>query len=108
MSIPQKGSRRLIVGENTFYWTIRSKPTYSQNFLGPEITAVVQLAESKGSILRITFPFSRPDAAIQLKPGTVTPKLIEQCITNAISLGWKPDITKGVFDYKYGPKRAVD
>nr|AQZ19497.1 hypothetical protein [Escherichia coli]QIK04610.1 hypothetical protein [Klebsiella pneumoniae]QIQ17859.1 hypothetical protein [Escherichia coli]QNL33382.1 hypothetical protein [Escherichia coli]UVX22097.1 hypothetical protein [Escherichia coli] len=31
MSIPKKGSRKIIVGENEFLWLIRSKLTYSQD-----------------------------------------------------------------------------
>ncbi|WP_222859323.1 hypothetical protein, partial [Klebsiella pneumoniae] len=42
MSIPKKGSRKIIVGENEFLWLIRSKLTYSQDCLGTEMTAVVE------------------------------------------------------------------
>ncbi|WP_217806878.1 hypothetical protein, partial [Klebsiella pneumoniae] len=43
MSIPKKGSRKIIVGENEFLWLIRSKLTYSQDCLGTEMTAVTNL-----------------------------------------------------------------
>ncbi|WP_149867903.1 hypothetical protein [Cellvibrio sp. PSBB023] len=101
MSIPKKGSRKIIVGENEFLWLIRSKPTYSQDCLGAEMTAVVELVELNGSILRITFPFSRPDTSLKLKSGSVTPSMVEQSIKNAISQGWNPKASNSVFEYRH-------
>jgi hypothetical protein len=101
MSIPKKGCRKIVVGENVFAWLIRPKPTYSQDCLLSEMTAIVELVESKGSILRITFPFSRPDSSLTLKSDSVTPNIIEQCIKNAISQGWEPKVSNGVFEYRH-------
>ena len=101
MSIPKKGSRKIIVGENEFLWLIRSKPTYSQDCLGTEMTAVVEPVELNGSILRITFPFLRPDASLKLNSGGVTPYMVEQSIKNAISQGWNPKASNGVFEYRH-------
>ena len=101
MSIPKKGSRKIIVGEYEFSWLIRSKPTYSQACLGAEMTAVVELVELRGSILRITFPFSRPDASFKLKSDSVTPSMVEQSIKNAISQGWNPKASNVIFEYRH-------
>ena len=101
MSIPTKGSRKIIVGESEYSWLVKSKPTYSQNCLGSEMTAVVQLVELNGAILRITFPFSRPDSSLRLKAGRVTPSMVEKSIKDAISQGWNPNSSKGIFEYRY-------
>ncbi|WP_197085461.1 hypothetical protein [Cellvibrio sp. pealriver] len=101
MNIPKKGSRKINVGENEFLWLIRPKPTYSQDCLGSEITAVVEPVELSGTILRITFPFSRPDASLKLGSESVTPSMIERCIKNAISQGWNPKASSGTFEYRY-------
>lgn len=65
------------------------------------MTAVVELVELSGSILRITFPFSRPDTSLKLKSGSVTPSMIERSIKNAISQGWNPKDSNGVFEYRH-------
>ncbi|MEN0039047.1 MAG: hypothetical protein AAGC78_18355 [Cellvibrio sp.] len=103
MSLPKKGSRKIIVNGSEFLWFVRAKPTYSQDCLGSNMTAAVELLDSNGSILHITFTFSRPDSAINFVVGSVTPKLIELCIKNAIDLGWKPDASEGVFEYLHQP-----
>ena len=51
MSIPKKGSRKIIVGENEFLWLIRSKLTYSQDGTVATINVAVGDSVEPGATL---------------------------------------------------------
>lgn len=101
MSIPKKGSRKIIVDGCEYLWLVRAKPTYSQAYLGGMLVAAVEPVDFVGSVLRITFDFSRHDALIKIGAGAVTPGLIEYCIKRAILGGWNPELNSGVFEYTH-------
>lgn len=104
MSIARKGSRRIIVDTVEYLWVIRSKPTYSQGALGNDMTAAVELAESPGSVLSISFPWVRCDNWIGSPEVPVTPRDIEDCIKSALSKGWKPGVKGSAFKYVHESK----
>ncbi|MGF1866588.1 hypothetical protein L4D15_15195 [Enterovibrio norvegicus] len=104
MTIPKKGSRKIVVESIEYRWTIRSKPTYNQSAFGNDMTATVELAESPMSVLSISFPWMRCDGWIGNPVIPVTPKDIESCIKGALSEGWKPEIKGGAFKYVHEAK----
>ena len=91
MSIPKKGSRKITVADQDYRWSIRKKPTYAQAISeGPDFTAAVELYNSPGATLVVSFHFSRPDSWISPNNESVTPSDIERAILKAINQGWKP------------------
>lgn len=101
MSIPKKGSRKIVVDGSEYVWLIRSKPTYTQDFQEGEMRAAIELSEGKGTTLIVSFPYARPDASLKSKIFSVTPKVIESCIKQAIKQGWEPNQQGAAFEFKY-------
>ena len=91
MAIPKKGSRKIVVDGVEYRWRVRWKPSYSQAIGETNLTAAIELYENPQSILSITFPWVRYDAWIGAAEHPITPKLIENCVLNALVQGWKPD-----------------
>lgn len=104
MAIAKKGSRKITVGDISYRWSIRKKPTYFQAAFEDNITAAVELLDQPASVLHITFPWARPDNWINPSKLAITPKLIEECITEAIENGWKPHICGSAMEMKYTDK----
>ena len=101
MALPKKGSRKIVVDEVEYRWSIRRKPTYSQAAFDCDMTAAVELAASPGAALLITFPWARSDNWVGSKASPITPKHIEACITAALKEGWKPQSEGGAFGHVY-------
>ncbi len=97
MAIPKKGSRKIVVNDIVYRWRVRWKPSYAQECEGSNFTTAVELFEEPKSVLHITFPWVRYDAYFGVAEKSVTPKLIEQCIKNALQEGWQPN-KNGVFE----------
>lgn len=104
MAIAKKGSRKIVVNSVEYRWSIRSKPTYSQGAFGNDMTAAVELAESPGQVLSITFPWVRCDNWIGNPKVPVTPKDIEACISGALQSGWQPKQRGSAFKYVHKAK----
>jgi len=103
MSIPKKGSRKIVVDSVEYRWVIRSQPTYSQGAFGDDMTAAAELANSPGSVLSITFPWARGDNWIGSPKTPVKPSDIATCIKKALSEGWQPEIRGSAFQYIHSP-----
>lgn len=91
MAIPKKGSRKIVVDGIEYRWRIRWKPSYGQGIGESNLTAVVELYENPQSTLVITFPWLRLDALVGVAEETVMPKMIKNCIKNALAQGWNPN-----------------
>ncbi|MBQ4810269.1 hypothetical protein A7985_07330 [Pseudoalteromonas luteoviolacea] len=104
MTIPKKGSRKVVVDSVVYRWTIRNKPIYSQGAFGSDMTAAVELAESSGAVLSITFPWLRCDSWIGYPELPITPKDIEKCIISALQNGWQPEKKGRAFKYVHESK----
>jgi hypothetical protein len=92
MSIPKKGSRKIVVDNVVYGWRIRWKPTYTQQCLGnSNLIAAVELYENPTNVLSVTFPWARYDSCIKVAEQPVTPKHIEQSIRKALKAGWQPN-----------------
>ena len=68
------------------------------------MTAAVELANVKGQILVITFPWIRCDNWIGNPEVPVTPRDIESCIFGALDNGWKPEEKGSPFEYVHEEK----
>jgi hypothetical protein len=101
MSIPKKGSRKIVVHGKEYLWLIRSKPTYSQECEGGSLTCAVELIQNEKSTLNIVFPFQRPDSLMSNEVFSITPNVIKACILKAIDQGWQPSFKGGTFRLYY-------
>ncbi len=92
MSIPKKGTRKIIVDEESFLWLIRRKATYSQECEScGNLHVAIEHAQKRGSVLVIITDRPHPQGlspANEVKP--VTPSDVAQWIRQAIQLGWPP------------------
>ncbi|WP_293341897.1 hypothetical protein [Microcoleus sp. CAWBG58] len=92
MSIPKKGTRKIIVDGEPFIWLIRRKPTYTQEcFHGGNLHVAVERATKLGSVLVIITDKPHPQGLVskqEVKP--VTPSDVTQWIRQAMQLGWQP------------------
>lgn len=104
MAISKKGSRKIVVDNITYRWTIRSKPTYSQGAFEDNMTAAAELYDNPGTVLSITFPWVRCDNWIENPKVPVTPKDIEKSIRGALKKGWKPENRGSAFKYTHEAK----
>ena len=108
MSIPKKGTRKIVVDGEPFLWLIRRKATYSQEceFCG-NLHVAIEHAEKRGSVLVIISDRPHPQgltATNEVKP--VTPSDAAQWIRQAVQLGWKPRAIGNTFKVQIGGGRA--
>ena len=133
MSIPKKGTRKIIVDGQPFIWLIRRQATYTQScYAGGNIHVGVEHAEKPGSVLVIItdrphpqgwsatncewIPVKPPDGAPQevkvwqiistreVKP--VRPSDVAQWIRQAVRLGWQPQLPGITFNVQIAGGRA--
>ena len=101
MSIPKKGSRKIVVDGEEYIWLIRSKPTYTQECQEGLMHAAIELNQKQTSVLSITFSFQRPDSLVSNETNAITPSVIRSCIHGAIRKGWQPNKKGSAFQYNY-------
>jgi hypothetical protein len=90
MTLAGKGSRRIVVGDVAYRWTVRRKPTYSQGIAESPLSFAVELADRPAGRLLVSLPVPRPDNWLHAPSGVVTPALVARCITDARDSGWDP------------------
>ena len=102
MSIPKKGTRKIIVDGQPFIWLIRRQATNMQADYGcGNIHVAIQHAEKPGSVLVILT--DRPHTqgltpTNEVKP--VTPSDTAQWIRQAVQLGWQPQLPGITFEVR--------
>lgn len=100
MSIPKKGTRKIIVDGEPFIWLIRRKATYTQScYAYGKLHVAVQHAEEPGSVLVIITDRPHPQCLIatnEVKP--VTPSDAAQWIGQAMQFGWQPQLPGITFE----------
>ena len=101
MSIPQKGARRITVGDENYLWLIRRKATYSQTDYGiGRIHVAIAHDEAPGTTLLVYTDRKHPKDLGKVETMPVTPSDVSRWILQALELGWKPA--------KQGPQLAVE
>ncbi|WP_293151588.1 MULTISPECIES: hypothetical protein [unclassified Microcoleus] len=95
MSIPKKGTRKIIVDGEPFIWLIRRQPTYTQEcFHGGNLHVAVDGVAKLGSVLVVITDRPHPQCVVrkqEVKP--VTPSDVAQWIRQAMQLGWQPRLS---------------
>jgi hypothetical protein len=92
MSIPKKGTRKIIVDGEPFIWLIRRQATKTQAESGcGNLHVAVDRAQQRGSVLVIITDRPHPQGLVskqEVKP--VKPSDVAQWIRQAMQLGWPP------------------
>ncbi|MEG4499847.1 hypothetical protein QUB05_22260 [Microcoleus sp. F10-C6] len=108
MSIPKKGTRKIIVDGEPFIWLIRRQATNTQaDYAGGNIHVGVEHAEKQGSVLVILTDRPHPKGLTptnEVKP--VTPSDTAQWIRQAVQLGWQPRRSGITFNVQIAGGRA--
>ncbi|GAA1383057.1 hypothetical protein [Catellatospora chokoriensis] len=91
MTLPSKGSRRIVVDGVEFRWTVRRRPTYNQANGWSPLTFVAELAaEEPGAVLVVSMPYAHPGNWIGYLGGSVRPVAVAAGIREALTGGWQP------------------
>ncbi|MEP6514738.1 hypothetical protein [Microcoleus vaginatus] len=108
MSIPKKGTRKIIVDGEPFIWLIRRQATYTQScYACGNLHVAVQHADEPGSVLVIITDRPHPQGFTptnEVKP--VTPSDAAQWIRQAVQLGWQPRAIGNTFKVRIAGGRA--
>jgi hypothetical protein len=102
MSIPKKGTRKIIVDGEPFIWLIRRQATNMQADYGcGNLHVAVQHAQEPGSVLVIMTDRPHPQGLTttnEVKP--VTPSDAAQWIRQAMQVGWQPQLAGITFEVR--------
>ncbi len=92
MSIPKKGTRKIIVDGEPFIWLIRRQATNTQAESGwGHLHVAVEHAEEPGSVLVILTDRPHPQGgSLDNCEVPVKPSDVAQWIRQAVRLGWQP------------------
>lgn len=107
MSIPRKGSRRIIVESKAYRWSVRRRPTYDQALAATDLTFAVELEVGGRSTLHVTAGAPRPDNWISAEAVTVSPSVVERAIGLALKQGWRPSEPGSAFELSIRPAQAL-
>jgi hypothetical protein len=91
MSIPKKGTRKIIVGEEPFIWLIRRKATYTQSCY-PDgcLHIAVEHAQEPGSKLIIETDRLHPEGFSLTQINPIVPSDVALWIEQALEMSWMP------------------
>jgi hypothetical protein len=91
MSIPKKGTRKIIVREEPFIWLIRRKATYLQSCY-PDgcLNIAIEHAQAPGSNLIIATDCLHPEGFVLTQINPIIPSDIALWIEQALEMGWMP------------------
>jgi len=91
MTIPRKGSRKVIVDGEAYRWLVRRKATYSQvDYGNGKIHVAVEHVEKHGTTLLVQTNHPHPQDWATEHVVPVTPADIATWIQIAITNGWCP------------------
>lgn len=101
MSIPKKGTRKIIVDGQPFIWLIRRQATNMQADYGcGNIHVAIQHAEESGSVLVILTDRPHPQCWGTNEVRPVTPSDAAQWIGQAMQFGWQPQLPGITFEVR--------
>jgi hypothetical protein len=94
MTIPKKGSRKIVLGELNYKWLIRRKGTDCQVDYGiGKIHVAIELDDKPNNTLIIYTDRPHPQDYSSSEVIPVTPADIKKWIYDALDIGWKPNIS---------------
>ncbi|MEG4214165.1 hypothetical protein QUA27_01760 [Microcoleus sp. Pol14C6] len=108
MSIPKKGTRKIIVDGEHFIWVIRRQASNMQADYGcGKLHVAVEHAENSGSVLVIITDCPHPQCWGSInKVIPVIPSDVAQWIRQALQLGWQPHRSGITFEVQIAGQRA--
>jgi hypothetical protein len=91
MSIPKKGTLKIIVGEEPFIWLIRRKATYLQS-CDPEgsLHIAIEHAQEPGLKLIIETDRLQPEGFSLTQVNPIVPSEVALWIEQSLEIGWMP------------------
>ncbi|MCE9553692.1 MAG: hypothetical protein K8T91_10020 [Planctomycetes bacterium] len=90
MTIPRKGSRRIVVDGTEYRWRVRHRPTYSQLALGHTLSVAIDIGENPQCTLLVDLSRAHLSNALGEPSTPVTPLEVSNLIRNARIAGWNP------------------
>lgn len=91
MSIPRKGSRKIVIQGEEFRWLVRRKATSSQVDYGSgKIHVAIEHGQEKGATLHVETDRPHPKDWSTLKVEPITPLDVSRWVLLAIQKGWRP------------------
>jgi len=103
MAINRKGSRRVVVDDVVYRWTIRRKPSRGQAYEWSPLRVAISPDAGLGTTLVVEANGERPDAYLQISPVTMTPATIAATIRAALASGWRSTEPGPPFHFKLEP-----
>ncbi len=98
MTIPRRGSRKIVVAGTPYRWLVRRRPTYSQGLAWSPLTVAVEAATG-GRTLVLVFGKPRPDNWVG-EPGAIAkPADVAAGIAAARAAGWDSESSGGPVFY---------
>jgi len=91
MTLPKKGSRKLVVDGRTYRWAIRKSPTYGEALEESNLLAAVELFDTPASTLLIEFDCPRSDSWMSESKVSIGPAHISAAVRKGIAQGWQPE-----------------
>ncbi|WP_404368781.1 hypothetical protein ACIHQR_05015 [Corallococcus coralloides] len=108
MTLPKKGTRRVLFGETHYDWRIRKTPTYAQGVNdSPMLLAVQASEEVPRSVLVVDLGISRPDNWMAPHQTGVTPGIVRDVIRRALAAGWSPLGAGPPFHFRYAVEKET-
>lgn len=96
MSLGSRGSRTVRIGDESYLWKIRPRPTRAQEVCATPMTLAVQRIEPfSRAVLIVDLGVSRPDNAVSRHGTMVTVAVVRQVVAWALADGWRPESGRG-------------
>lgn len=87
MTMPRKGSRKIVIDGNEFIWKIKKDPSHSESH---DVMYQIPIQHiGGGQILLVSTGFCRSYAYKGSRVFQITPSIITRCIEYAIGEGWQ-------------------
>jgi hypothetical protein len=90
MALGRVGARRIVVGDTSYRWRLRRRPTYSQALGWSSCTYAVEHADRPGTTLVVTTNKVHPGNWLGAPGGSVLPSDVATAIESALRKGWEP------------------
>lgn len=95
MALASKGSRRIVVDDRAYRWSVRKRNTYSQQLEHAPMSFAVELEHEGLRVLRVSVDCMRPRSYFSSHDAAITPAVVERAIRQALHEGWTPTVAGG-------------
>ncbi|GGZ98068.1 hypothetical protein GCM10010371_67220 [Streptomyces subrutilus] len=91
MTLPKKGSRRIVVNGVAYRWRVRRRPTYDQGMSWSPLTYAVEQADAPGTTLMVRTDRPHPGNWMSELTFPVLPSSVAAAVQAAREKGWTPE-----------------